>query len=138
MESRDHEDNVSEAFYSDTSGDLRATTPPNRGTAAGPPTARPGLAGVGAPGSSPGRPDLAIPDLPTPEGLATARMVLQRVVDGTSRTGQGAVLSWVNLGQGRGASNANVQGTPVNQTTMGAYYSRSTSVASSSVPQATG
>ncbi|KAE9097176.1 hypothetical protein PF005_g17685 [Phytophthora fragariae] len=138
MESRDHEDNVSEAFYSDTSGDPRAATPPNLGTAAEPPTTRPGLAGVGAPGSNPGRPDLTIPDLSTPEGLATARMVLQRVVDGTNRTGQGAGLSWANLGQGQGTSTAHVQETPVNQTTMGAYYSRATSVASSSVPQAAG
>ncbi|KAE9018090.1 hypothetical protein PR003_g14949 [Phytophthora rubi] len=138
MESRDHEDNVSEAFYSDTSGDPRAATPPNLDTAAEPPTTRPGLAGVGAPGSNPGRPDMTIPDLSTPEGLATARMVLQRVVDGTSRTGQGAGLSWANLGQGQGTSTANVQETPVNQTTMGAYYSRATSVASSSVPQAAG
>ncbi|KAE9283601.1 hypothetical protein PF008_g27364 [Phytophthora fragariae] len=65
-------------------------------------------------------------------------MVLQRVVDGTSRTGQGVGLSWANLGQGQGASAVNAQGTPVNQTTMGAYYSRATSVASSSVPQAAG
>ncbi|KAE8912536.1 hypothetical protein PF005_g13544 [Phytophthora fragariae] len=138
METRDYEDNVSEAFYSDTSGDPRAATPPKLGTAAGPPTTRPGLAGGSAPGSNPGRPDLTIPDLSTPEGLATARMVLQRVVDGTSRTGQGAGLSWANLGQGQGTSTANVQGTPVNQTTMGAYYSRATSVASSSVPQSAG
>ncbi|KAE9053205.1 hypothetical protein PF010_g33007, partial [Phytophthora fragariae] len=110
METRDHEDNVSEAFYSDTSGDPRAATPPNLGTSAGPPTTRPGLAGGSAPGSNPGRPDLTIRDLSTPEGLATARM-------------------------GQGTSTANVQGTPVNQTTMGAYYSRATSVASSSVPQ---
>ncbi|KAE8982290.1 hypothetical protein PF011_g21675 [Phytophthora fragariae] len=138
MESRDHEDNVSEPFYSNTSGDPRAATPPNLGTVAGPPTTRPGLAGVGAPGSNPGRPDLTIPDLSTPEGLATARMVLHRVVGGASRANQGAGLSWANLGQGQGASNANVLGTPVNQTTMGAYYSRATSVAPSSVPQAAG
>ncbi|KAE9004582.1 hypothetical protein PF010_g13167 [Phytophthora fragariae] len=129
MECRDHEDNVSEAFYLDTSGNPRAATPPNLGTAAGQPTTRPGLTGAGAPGSNPVRPDLTMPDLSTPEGLATARMVLQRVVDGTSRTGQGAGLSWANLEQVQGTSNANVQVTPVNQTTMGAYYSRATSVA---------
>ncbi|KAE9341072.1 hypothetical protein PF008_g10810 [Phytophthora fragariae] len=140
METRDHEDNVSEAFYSDTSGDPRAATPSNLGTAAGQPTTRPGWQARVRGGSNPRRPDLTIPDLSTREGLATARIVLQRVVDGTSRTGQGAGLSWANLGQGQGASNANanVQGTPVNQTTMGAYYSRATSVASSSVPQAAG
>ncbi|KAE8890546.1 hypothetical protein PF003_g25363 [Phytophthora fragariae] len=126
METRNHEDNVSEAFYSDTSGDPRAATPPNLGTAAGPPTTRPGLAGGGAPGSNPGRPDLTIPDLSTHEGLATARMVLQRVVDSTSRTGQGAGLSWVNLGQRQGTSTASVQGTPVNQTTMAKPWCHST------------
>ncbi|KAE9190289.1 hypothetical protein PF004_g21951 [Phytophthora fragariae] len=107
-------------------------------SATGAPITRAGLAGLGAPGTNPVRPDLTIPDLSTPEGLATARMVLQRVVDGTSRTRQGADLSWANLVQSQGASTANVQGTLVNQTTMGAYYSRATSVASSSVPQATG
>ncbi|KAE9256092.1 hypothetical protein PF002_g2025 [Phytophthora fragariae] len=138
MESRDQEDSVSEAFFSDTSGDPRATTSPNLGTATGAQTTRAGLAGLGAPGTNPVQTDLTIPDLSTPEGLATTRMVLQRVVDGTSRTGQGVGLSWASLGQGQGASAVNAQGTPVNQTTMGAYYSRATSVASSSVPQAAG
>ncbi|KAE9001515.1 hypothetical protein PR001_g18498 [Phytophthora rubi] len=135
MESRDQEDNVSEAFFSDTSGDPRATTPPNLGTATGAPTTRTGLAGLGAPGANPARPELTIPDLSTPEGLATARMVLQRVFDDTSRrTGQGAGLSWSNLGQGQEASTMNAQGTPVNQTTMGNYFSRATSTATSSMP----
>ncbi|KAE9041118.1 hypothetical protein PR001_g6764 [Phytophthora rubi] len=45
MECRDHEDNVSEAFYLDTSGNPGAATPPNLGTAAGQPTTRPGYGG---------------------------------------------------------------------------------------------
>ncbi|KAE8964823.1 hypothetical protein PR003_g27023 [Phytophthora rubi] len=60
---------MSEAFFSDASGDPRAATPPpslNLGMATGAPTTRAGLAGVGVPGSNPVRPDLTIPDLSTP------------------------------------------------------------------------
>ncbi|KAE9346559.1 hypothetical protein PF008_g8226 [Phytophthora fragariae] len=139
MESRDQEDNVSEAFFSDTSGDPRAAIPPDMGTATGAQTTRTGLAGLGVPGTNPARPDLTIPDLSTPEGLATARMVLQRVVDDTSRrTGQGAGLSWSYLGQDQEASTVNAQGTPVSQTTMGAYFSRAASTATSGVPLVAG
>ncbi|KAE9031115.1 hypothetical protein PR001_g11087 [Phytophthora rubi] len=84
------------------------------------------------------RPELRTPDMTTPEGLAAARSVLQRVVDSTSRRAElGAGQSWSATGLGQGAPSSSVpghaQGAPSTQTTMGAYFAQTPSAAACSV-----
>ncbi|KAE9018352.1 hypothetical protein PF011_g6296 [Phytophthora fragariae] len=141
MDSRDQEDSVSEAFYSDESGDQqRAATPRNVGTSTEEPATTAVLAGQGAPDAmttNPLRPDLRIPDMTTPEGLAAVRSVLQRVVDSTSRRAElGAGQSWsvTGLGQGDPSVPGHAQGAPSTQTATGAYLAQAPSAAVSSVP----
>ncbi|KAE8961840.1 hypothetical protein PR002_g29779, partial [Phytophthora rubi] len=95
----EQEDRMSEGFHSTGSG---GGEPQNNPTAeaAGPPPASEGTAHQGAPSAiatNPARPDLPVPDMSTPEGLAAARSVLQRAMEIASRqTLQSPEPSWAD------------------------------------------
>nr|KAE8946272.1 hypothetical protein PF009_g4095 [Phytophthora fragariae] len=95
----EQEDRMSEGFHSTGSGGGEPQNNP-AAEAAGPPPASEGTAHQGAPSaiaSNPTRPDLPVPDMSTPEGLAAARSVLQRAMEIASRqTLQSPEPSWAD------------------------------------------
>ncbi|KAE9090002.1 hypothetical protein PF006_g25248 [Phytophthora fragariae] len=96
----EQEDRMSEGFHSTGSGGGEPQNNPTAEAAGTPPPASEGTAHQGVPSAiatNPARPDLPVPDMSTPEGLAAARSVLQRAMGIASRqTLQSPEPSWAD------------------------------------------